>query len=59
MAMFKNRRSGETFTVADDQVDAFAARPGHYEPVDVWPCEQCDRTFDSPQGLAAHIRSHD
>ena len=59
MATFKNIQSGETFEVADDQVDGFASRPGHYEPVDVYPCPDCDRTFDTSQGLAAHSRTHD
>lgn len=57
MAKFRNRKSGETFTVTDPA--PFAARPGHYDPVDVYPCPECDRTFDTPQGLASHSRSHD
>lgn len=59
MATFKNRRSGETFEVPDDQADGFTARPGLYEPVDLYPCPDCDRVFDTAQGLASHSRTHE
>lgn len=59
MATFRNRQSGETFEVEDDRAHLFAASPGRYEPVDLYPCEQCDRTFESAQGLASHSRSHE
>lgn len=59
MARFRNRKSDETFEVVDDRADVFYARPMAYEPVDTYPCPDCDRTFDTSQGLAAHSRTHD
>ncbi len=59
MATFRNRQTGENFQVDDDQTPYFAAHPLRYEPVDVHPCPECDRTFDTAQGLASHSRTHD
>lgn len=59
MATFRNRKTDVTFEVDDDRAHLFTSRPLSYEPVDVHPCPDCDRTFDTAQGLASHSRSHD
>lgn len=59
MATFRNRKSGETFDVSDDRAHLFAARPMSYDPVDTHACPECERTFDTAQGLASHSRTHD
>lgn len=56
---FRNRKSGETFDVDADRAHLFAARPMAYEPVDEHPCPECDRVFDTAQGLASHARTHE
>lgn len=28
------------------------------ESEEEYPCEECERSFDTPQGLASHSRSH-
>lgn len=59
MAKFRNRKSDETFDVDDERAHLYAAYPLRYEPVGVYPCPDCDRTFDTAQGLASHSRTHD
>lgn len=58
MAKFENLTTGDTFEVDDDRASLFARWPGKYRPVDVYPCEECGETFDSPQKLGGHTRSH-
>lgn len=57
MPTFRNRQTGETFDVPDTAAQAHATM-AMYEAVDSHPCPDCDRTFDTAQGLAAHRRTH-
>lgn len=59
MPTFRNRQTGNEFTVSEGDSQAHASMIGFYEPVDTNPCPECDRTFNTAKGLAAHARTHE